>query len=280
MVTSLNKSVQPRNCEATRSFPTEKGNTLSRAAAYVTEHRQALHANFCEILPACCWSLLYPTRAFSSRAGTLARSQWVPGPPAFWLTQGQAPGAQASGSGGRARDIPRGFPQGPGRSSGLGNAGGQWRRGPSSSPPRRRGPRNSRARSAAKPRELSFRGQEGIQPEKEKKKSRWTPAPAGKPTEAAAPLRPRVALTHSPLLRLHRRRRDHNRSPLRAPPRDRPDHAPDTPLCVPALQPTDLPDSAGVSAGLRDLSLVTLVESSSELRQPTRTSLAHPPRAV
>lgn len=124
MVTSFNKSVQPRNCEATRSCPTEKGNTLSRAAAYVTEHRQALHANFCEILPACCRSLLYPTRAFSSRAGTLGRSQWVPGPPAFWLTQGQAPGAQASGSGGRARDIPSGFPQGPGRSSGLGNAGG------------------------------------------------------------------------------------------------------------------------------------------------------------
>lgn len=101
-------------------------------------------------------------------------------------------------------------------------------------------------------------GRNSARKRKKKKKSRWTPAPASKPTEAAAPFHPRVALTHSPLLRLHRRRRDHNRSPLRAPPRARPDHAPGTPLCGPAPQPTDLPGSAGVSAGLRDLLPVCL----------------------
>lgn len=97
-------------------------------------------------------------------------------------------------------------------------------------------------------------GRNSARKRKKKKKKSSQPAPASKPTEAAAPLRPRVALTHSPLLRLHRRRRDHNRSPLRA----RPDHAPDTPLCGPAPQPTDLRDSAGVSAGLRALLPVCL----------------------
>lgn len=50
MVTSFNKSVQPRNSEATRSCPTEKGNTLSRAAAYVTEHRHSKQTSvkFCQ----------------------------------------------------------------------------------------------------------------------------------------------------------------------------------------------------------------------------------------
>lgn len=50
MVTSFNKSVQPRNCEATRSCPTEKGNTLSRAAAYVTErgHSMQTSVKFCQ----------------------------------------------------------------------------------------------------------------------------------------------------------------------------------------------------------------------------------------
>ncbi|MEJ1288303.1 hypothetical protein NN561_019334 [Cricetulus griseus] len=129
MVTSFSKSVQPRNCEATRSCPTEKGNTLPRAAAHVTEHRHSLQTSVKSRQRAAHPSS-HPTRAFSSRAGTLGKPQPVPGPSAFRLSQGQAPGAQASGDGGRARGIPSGLPQGPRRSSGSGHAGGQQRRGP------------------------------------------------------------------------------------------------------------------------------------------------------
>lgn len=216
MVTSFSKSVQPRNCEATRSSPTELGNTLVRAAALVRKHPHSVQtsAKFC--LRAVCPYSIPPSLS----------------PP------GRGPSVDLTGSQDRQRSgclryrplgprllvleaapavAPGGFPQRPGKSSRSGSAGGQRRRGPSSSPPHRRGPRNSCEAKG------SFaRGTGRSSPRRRKNPL----VPAGKQTEAAAPLRPHVSLTHSPPLRLHRRRRDRNRSRLRAPPRSRPAHAP------------------------------------------------------
>lgn len=193
----------------------------------------------CKLLrnPACvlfCPSLLHPTGAFSSRAGTLGRPDWVAGPTSCRRARPLGPRLVAVEA--ALAVLPEGSLKGPGDAPGRD-------RGARADSKDEAHPHPLRTAAApatpARPRALSPGGQGGVHLEGEKNPAGTRSRPAREPTVAAAPLRPRVSLTHSPLLRLHRRRRDRNRSPLRAPPRDRP--APDTPPGPPSRSPAPSP---------------------------------------
>lgn len=282
MVTSFNKSVQPRSCEATRSLPTELGNTLVRAAAHVSGHPHSLQTSAKSCLRAAC--LLHPTRAFSSRAETLGRPDWVAGPTSCRRARPLGPRLVAVEA--ALAVLPEGSLKGPGEARGRGSGARADSEDEAHTHPLRTA---AAPASPARPRALSPGGQGEIHLEGEKNHAGTRSRPGREPTEAATPLRPRVSLTYSPPLRLHRRRRDRNRSPLRAPPRA--SHAPATPPGPPRPSPALSRRCPRFSRApwcgylrtpffLLSLVTVTVVELSCELRQAKCTSLVHPPWTV